>query len=66
MCRWRSPFFVGGLHLYLLGALTFAINGSVSKVILLSGSTLLASQLRVTGAFLILLAFIVISRPRRL
>jgi len=56
-----------GYTLYLLGALTFAINGSVSKAILLSGiDAARLSQLRVTGAFLILLAFIVVSRPRRL
>ena len=56
-----------GYTLYLLGALTFAINGSVSKAILLSGiDAARLSQLRVTGAFVILLAFIVISRPQRL
>lgn len=56
-----------GYALYLLGALTFAINGTVSKAILLSGlDPARLSQLRVTGAFLILLAFVAINRPERL
>lgn len=56
-----------GYTLYLLGALAFATNGSVSKAILLSGlDSARLSQLRVTGAFLFLLAFIAINRPHRL
>lgn len=56
-----------GYALYLLGALTFAINGTVSKAILLSGlDPARTSQLRVTGAFLILLVFVAINRPERL
>lgn len=56
-----------GYTLYLLGALTFAMNGTVSKAILLSGlDSARLSQLRVTGAFLFLLAFVAIWRPKRL
>ena len=56
-----------GYGLYVLGALAFAMNGSVSKAILLSGlDPARVSQLRVTGAFLILLAFVAITRPERL
>lgn len=56
-----------GYGLYVLGALAFAINGSVSKAILLSGlDPARLSQLRVTGAFVILLAFVAINRPERL
>lgn len=56
-----------GYVLYLLGALAFAINGTVSKAILLSGlDPARVSQLRVTGAFLILLAFVAVTRPERL
>lgn len=56
-----------GYALYLLGALAFAINGTVSKAILLSGlEPARVSQLRVTGAFLILLVFVAINRPERL
>lgn len=56
-----------GYTLYLLGALTFALNGTVSKAILLSGvDSARLSQLRVTGAFVFLLAFVAINRPNRL
>lgn len=56
-----------GYMLYVLGALTFALNGTVSKAILLSGvDSARLSQLRVTGAFLFLLAFVAINRPERL
>ena len=56
-----------GYGLYVLGALAFAMNGSVSKAILLSGlDPARVSQLRVTGAFLILLVFVAINRPERL
>lgn len=61
------PFLLLGYALYLLGALTFATNGTVSKAILLSGlDPARVSQLRVTGAFLILLTFVAINRPARL
>ncbi len=56
-----------GYTLYLLGSFTFALNGTVSKAILLSGlDSARLSQLRVTGAFLFLLAFVAINRPGRL
>lgn len=56
-----------GYALYLTGALTFALNGTVSKAILLSGlDSARLSQLRVTGAFLFLLAFVAVNRPQRL
>jgi len=56
-----------GYTLYLLGALTFALNGTVSKAILMSGvDSARLSQLRVTGAFLFLLAFVAVNRPGRL
>lgn len=56
-----------GYSLYLLAATLFALNGTVSKTILLTGidSTYL-SQLRVTLAFLILFVFVAITRPRAL
>ena len=56
-----------GYTLYLSGSLAFALNGTVSKAILLSGlDSARLSQLRVTGAFLFLLAFVAINRPHRL
>lgn len=56
-----------GYTLYLLGSFTFALNGTVSKAILLSGlDSARLSQLRVTGAFIFLLVFVAINRPQRL
>ncbi len=56
-----------GYTLYLLGAFAFALNATVSKAILLSGlDSARLSQLRVTGAFLVLLVFVAINRPGRL
>ena len=56
-----------GYSLYLLGALAFAVNGTVSKAILLSDlDPARVSQLRVSAAFLILLAFVAVNRPQRL
>jgi drug/metabolite transporter (DMT)-like permease len=56
-----------GYALYLLAAFLFALNGTVSKSILLTGmDPARLSQLRVTGAFLILLAFVAINRPHTL
>ena len=56
-----------GYLLYLLGALAFAINGTVSKAILLSDlDPARVSQLRVSAAFLILLVFVAVNRPERL
>ena len=56
-----------GYLLYLLAATCFALNGTVSKAILTSGiDPARLSQLRVTAAFLILLAFVAVSRPAAL
>lgn len=56
-----------GYLLYLLGALGFGVNGTVSKAILLSDiDPARLSQLRVSAAFLILAAFVAINRPQRL
>ncbi|NQW72552.1 MAG: EamA family transporter, partial [Actinobacteria bacterium] len=56
-----------GYVLYLLAATLFALNGTVSKAILTSGiDSARLSQLRVTAAFLILLAFVAVSRPATL
>ena len=54
-----------GYALYVAAAMLFALNGTVSKSILLSGfdATRLA-QFRVTAAFLILVVVVAISRPR--
>ena len=56
-----------GYLLYLLAASLFALNGTISKSILLTGiDPARLSQLRVTAAFLILLAVVAITRPQRL
>ncbi|MGB7981170.1 MAG: EamA family transporter [Candidatus Nanopelagicales bacterium] len=56
-----------GYALYLSGALLFGINGTVSKVLLTSvGDAARVSQLRVTAAFVILLAFVAVTHPRAL
>ena len=56
-----------GYVLYVLAATCFALNGTVSKSILLSGiDAARLSQLRVTAAFVILLAFVAITRPAAL
>lgn len=56
-----------GYALYLLAAALFALNGTVSKSILLTGiDASRLSQLRVTAAFLILLVVVAITRPHRL
>ena len=63
----RRPHPMTGYALYLLAAFLFALNGTVSKSILLTGmDPARLSQLRVTGAFLILLAFVAINRPHTL
>ena len=52
-----------GYLLYLAAALLFAFNGTVSKTLLLGGlEATRLSQLRTTGAFLILLLFIALTR----
>lgn len=56
-----------GYGLYLVAAILFALNGTVSKSILLSGfEASRLSQFRVTAAFLILLAVVAITRPSAL
>lgn len=52
-----------GYTLYITAAALFALNGTVSKSILLTGiSGARLSQLRVTAAFLLLLVFIALTR----
>lgn len=52
-----------GYALYITAASLFAVNGTVSKSILLTGiSGARLSQLRVTAAFLLLLVFIALTR----
>jgi drug/metabolite transporter (DMT)-like permease len=54
-----------GYLLYLGAATLFAVNGTVVKSILLTGVAAgHLSQLRVTGAFLVLLVALLIARPR--
>ena len=56
-----------GYLLYLVAATLFALNGTISKSILLSGiDPARLSQLRVTAAFLILLVVVAITRPSAL
>ena len=56
-----------GYALYLVAAGLFALNGTVSKSILLTGiDSARLSQLRVTVAFLILLAVVAVTRPATL
>ncbi len=56
-----------GYTLYLVAATLFAFNGTISKSILVSGiDAARLSQLRVTVAFLILLAVVAITRPATL
>ncbi len=63
----KSPHPFTGYALYLTAALLFALSGSVSKAILLTGiDPARLSQLRVTGAFLVLLLFVAIRHPRAL
>ena len=61
----RNP--VIGYSLYVVAALLFAVNGTVSKSILLTGITpSRLIELRVTAAFLVLLTIVAITRPRAL
>lgn len=56
-----------GYALLLTGTLFFALNGSVVKSILLSGvSAASLSEIRATGAFLILLVIVAVIRPHAL
>ena len=53
-----------GYLLYLGAALLFAVNGTVSKTLLLGGiEPAVLSQVRATAAFLILLVFVALTRP---
>lgn len=63
----RHPRPVVGYSLYLLAATLFALNATVSKSILLTGiEPSRLSQLRVTGAFLILLVIVALTRRQAL
>ena len=56
-----------GYLLYLAAASLFALNGTVSKSLLLTGiDAARLSQVRVTGAFLVLLVVVAIVRPAAL
>lgn len=63
--RHRHP--ATGYVLYVIAAALFALNGTVAKSILLTGiDPARLSQLRVTAAFLILLAVVALTRRDRL
>lgn len=56
-----------GYALYLSGALLFAFNGTIAKSILLTGiDPARLSQLRVTGAFFVLLVYVALRNPSAL
>lgn len=56
-----------GYLLYLLAATLFALNGTISKSILVTGiEPARLSQIRVTAAFLILLVVVAVTRPAAL
>ncbi len=63
----KSPHPFTGYALYLTASVLFALNGTVAKSILLTGiDPARLSQVRVTGAFLLLLLFVAITRPQAL
>ncbi len=63
----KSPHPFTGYALYLTASVLFALNGTVAKSILLTGiDPARLSQVRVTGAFLLLLLFVAITRPEAL
>lgn len=67
IARVRHPRPLLGYSFYLLAATLFALNGTISKSILLTGiEASRLSQLRVTGAFAILLVIVAVTRPRAL
>lgn len=67
IARVRHPRPLLGYSFYLLAATLFALNGTISKSILLTGiEASRLSQLRVTGAFVILLIVVALTRPRAL
>lgn len=56
-----------GYLLYLAAACLFALNGTISKSLLMTGiDAARLSQIRVTGAFLVLLVVVAITRPAAL
>lgn len=56
-----------GYTLYLVAAAMFALNGTVSKTILLTGvPAARLSEFRITAAFLVLFVFVLITHPERL
>lgn len=60
----RTSHRMRGYLLYVVAALLFAINGTVSKTLLIDGlDPARLSQLRVTAAFLILLVVVALTRP---
>lgn len=62
-----TPHRLRGYLFYVGAALFFAINGTVSKTLLLDGlDPARLSQLRVTAAFVILLLVVAVTRPRAL
>lgn len=63
----KTPHPFTGYALYLSAALLFALNGTVAKSILLTGiDPARLSQLRVTGAFLVLLLYVALRNPTAL
>ncbi len=65
LARTRHP--AKGYALYVIAATLFALNGTISKSILLSGfDSARLSQLRVTTGFLILLVIVAIMQPTTL
>jgi drug/metabolite transporter (DMT)-like permease len=63
----KTPHPFTGYALYLSAALLFALNGTVAKSILLTGiDPARLSQLRVTGAFLMLLLYVALRNPTAL
>lgn len=63
----RNPRPLLGYAFYVLAATLFALNGTISKSILLTGiEASRLSQLRVTGAFAILFVVVALTRPRAL
>ena len=58
---------VRGYALYLVAAFLFALNGTVAKTVMANGVDVWRlSQLRTTGAFLVLLAFVGVTNRRAL
>lgn len=63
----RGTHLARGYTLYLLGVSLFALNGTISKSILISGiDPARLSQLRVTAAFLMLFAVVAVRQPAAL